>query len=90
MPYELSGSGPQMWEIALNLEHWDKISWKSRSLSGFSQRNLVNWSENEKSGVRKATNALPFLILPEQAAARRVERELWNAHLPLGPRCFVL
>jgi len=24
MPYEVNGSGPQTWNIALNLEHWDK------------------------------------------------------------------
>src|ERR1700730_4215395 len=29
-----------------------------------------DWRENEKSRMRKATNALPFLILPQQAAAR--------------------
>lgn len=27
MPYELDRFGPQMWNIALNLGHWDKISW---------------------------------------------------------------
>jgi hypothetical protein len=41
----VSRSSPQTWNIALNLEHWDKISWKNRSSSGFFHRNLVNWRE---------------------------------------------
>src|SRR6266536_2043560 len=27
MPYEVGGFGPQMWNIALNLGHWDTLSW---------------------------------------------------------------
>jgi len=27
MPYEVDGFGPQTWNIALNLGHWDKLSW---------------------------------------------------------------
>ena len=38
------GRGPQA-PVALNLEHWYKISWKNRSSSGFFHRNLVNWRE---------------------------------------------
>ena len=42
MPYEVSESGPQMWEIALNLEYWDKLSWKSRIPSGILFPKSVN------------------------------------------------
>ena len=35
MTYKVSRSGPQTWNIALNLEHWDTISWKNRSSSRF-------------------------------------------------------
>jgi hypothetical protein len=27
MPYEVDGFGLQTWNIALNLGHWDKLSW---------------------------------------------------------------
>jgi len=42
MPYEVNGSGPQTWNIALNLEHWDKNSWKNRSPSGILSSKAVN------------------------------------------------
>ena len=43
MPYQESRSGPQTWEIAKSLEHWDKLSWKIRFPPGFFRRNLGNW-----------------------------------------------
>jgi len=27
MPYEVDGFGPQTWNIAKSLGHWDKLSW---------------------------------------------------------------
>ncbi|BCL78798.1 hypothetical protein ccbrp13_12630 [Ktedonobacteria bacterium brp13] len=42
MTHEVSRSGPQTWEIALNREHWDKNSWANRSTSRVSSEKVVN------------------------------------------------
>ncbi|EFH81211.1 cytochrome P450 monooxygenase (Fum15) [Ktedonobacter racemifer DSM 44963] len=42
MPYQVSRSGPQTLNIALNLEHWDKFSWKNRFPSGILSPKSVN------------------------------------------------
>jgi hypothetical protein len=42
MPYEVDRFCPQTWEIALNLEQWDKLSRKNRSTSGVSVSSVVN------------------------------------------------
>jgi hypothetical protein len=42
MPYQVSRSGPQTWNISPNVEHWDKFSWKNRSPSGFFHHHSVN------------------------------------------------
>jgi hypothetical protein len=41
MTYEVDGSGPQTWNIALNRGYWDDVSLKSRSPSSFFHRNFV-------------------------------------------------
>ena len=51
MPYELSRSGPQTWNIALNLEYQDTRFVANRFPSGFFSRNFVNWREKKK-GLR--------------------------------------
>ncbi len=43
MTYEVSRSGPQTWNIALNREHWREQGKEKRSASGFFHRYLVNW-----------------------------------------------
>ena len=48
MPYEVSRFGPQTWEIALNLEHWDKVSWKNRSPSGILSPKPVNCASHRE------------------------------------------
>ena len=66
---QVAGLALRCKHLPSNMSTGTRVSWKNCSSSGFSQQNLVNWSENEKSGTRKATNVLSFLILPEQAAA---------------------
>jgi len=51
MPYEVSRSGPQTWNIALNLEHQYTRFVANRFPSGFFYRNFVNWREKKK-GLR--------------------------------------
>ena len=43
MTYEVSRSGPQKWNIALNREHWREQGKEKRSPSEFFHRYLVNW-----------------------------------------------
>src|SRR5215831_8981626 len=53
------GTLPRVLDIGTNFPG------QNRSPSDFSQQNLVNWRENEKSRMRKVMNAFPFLILSE-------------------------
>ena len=48
MPYEVSKFCPQTWNIALNLEHWDKISWANCSPSGARTINILSIGGKEK------------------------------------------
>src|SRR5258708_32290602 len=48
MPYEVSRFCPQMLAVALNLEHWDKISWKNRSPSGILSPKPVNCASHRE------------------------------------------
>ena len=48
MPYQVSKSGPQTWEIALNLEHWDIRFLENRSASGFFHQCFVNEGERKR------------------------------------------
>jgi len=43
MTYEVSRSGPQTWNIALNREYWREQGKEKRSPSDFFHRYLVNW-----------------------------------------------
>jgi hypothetical protein len=49
VPHEVSRSGSQTWSIALNLEHWDTISWKNL----ITLLSLMFWKlEKKKKGLR--------------------------------------
>src|SRR5258708_37688493 len=48
MPYEVSRFCAQMLAVALNLEHWDKISWKNRSPSGILSPKPVNCASHRE------------------------------------------
>jgi hypothetical protein len=63
MPYEASRSGPQTWEIALNLEHWDTCFLENRFSSGVLAWNVGNTSLASLSMGRT-------FQLPEQVATQ--------------------
>src|SRR5260370_12180901 len=67
MPYEVSRFCPQMLAVALNLEHWDKISWKNRSPSGILSPKPVNCASHREIDEPKDRRGCSWCFLPSEA-----------------------
>jgi len=48
MPYEVDGFGPQTWNLAKSVEHWDTCFLENRSTSGFFHPCLVHERERKR------------------------------------------